>query len=145
MSNELLAGRYMPIGDVPVRIGGMSKVWCCTDSKNGNRVAVKVIEGQRLEDGFARTVFEREQNIARLQHPNIARLHDLGVLDGSGHPFLVFDWIKYDLSQVKSKFVQEGADTFLDLIGLPVLRALCYAHERQVVHRDLKPSNILVN
>ena len=135
----------MPIGDVPVRIGGMSKVWCCTDSKNGNRVAVKVIEGQRLEEGFARTVFEREQNIDLLQHPNIARLHDLGVLEGSGHPFLVFDWIKYDLSQVKSRFVQEGADTFLDLIGLPVLRALCYAHERQVVHRDLKPSNILVN
>ncbi len=107
-------------------------------------VAVKVIEGHQLNDRMSREIFDRELNAARLRHKNIARILDSGIDEDSGHPFLVYDWVDSDLSKSKRRFTYKGWEDFLDWIGIPILDALSFAHERQVVHRDLKPSNILI-
>ncbi|SVD99430.1 uncharacterized protein METZ01_LOCUS452284, partial [marine metagenome] len=133
------------IEDEPARQGGMSVVRCCTDSRNGEKVAVKVIEGHQLTDRMSRGIFDRELNVSRLKHKNIAQLLDSGIGEDSGHPFLVYRWVDSDLSKSKQQFTEDGPDDFLDKIGIPILDALKFAHERQVVHRDLKPTNILID
>ena len=140
-----MADHYVVLRDVPVRVGGMSKVHCCTDSRSGKKVALKVIEGHQLTDRVEREIFERELNASLLRHKNIALILDSGIDEDSGHPYLVYDWVDSDLRKSGQGFARERPDDFLDKIGIPILDALVYAHLREVVHRDLKPSNILID
>ncbi|MGZ3479660.1 MAG: serine/threonine-protein kinase, partial [Myxococcaceae bacterium] len=86
--------------------------------------------------------FARERDIlARLEHPNIARLYDAGV--AQGQPFLAME-------RVHGRHITAYCDARrIDVEGrlglfLQVLAAVQSAHTGLVLHRDLKPSNILV-
>jgi len=140
----LFAGRYGVIRGEQPRKGGMATIYPCTDLEDGKRVAVKVIEPHREIDRLEETIFDRELNVKGLSHPNIVTLHDSGRLPDTGQYFLVFDWIDHDLVFWVGQHRPLGADDFVELMALPLLRALAYAHEREVVHRDVKPSNVLM-
>ena len=140
---KIFAGRYAALAEQPRR-GGMSVIYKCIKLSDGQQVAVKIVESNRQIDHLDETIFDRELNIRRLDHPNIVKLHDFGRLDDSGEFFLVFDWIDHDLEDWAQEHRPIGADDFVEEIALPVLRALSYAHEREVVHRDVKPSNVLI-
>ncbi|MEI2639961.1 MAG: serine/threonine-protein kinase [Microthrixaceae bacterium] len=116
----------------------------CTDLETGQRVAVKVIEPHREIDRIDETIFEREQNIKHLRHPNIAHLHDSGRLSDSGQFFLVFDWVENDLERWVDQHRPLLPDDFIEQIALPMAAALAFAHEHDVVHRDVKPTNVLI-
>jgi tetratricopeptide (TPR) repeat protein len=123
--------------------GGMGTVWLArrSDGRFEGRAAVKFLRlGLLGSAGAAR--FRLEGSIlARLSHPNIARLLDAGVLEGQ--PYLV-------LEHVEGRRVDEWCDAHALGIEprirlfLGVLDAVAHAHDRLVLHRDLKPSNILV-
>lgn len=89
--------------------------------------------------------FQKEAQAAgRLDHPNIIRTIDFGLIDGT-QPYLVMDFAegqtfdKY-LEKIGSVKVQDAIDIFI-----PIFEAIEYAHRQGVVHRDIKPSNIVLN
>ncbi|MCP4688483.1 MAG: protein kinase, partial [Desulfobacterales bacterium] len=124
--------------------GGMGAVHLAERDQAGVRqkVAVKVLN-QVLGNPDAHRRFRQEHQIlARLEHPNIARLYDGGRAAG-GQPFLVMEYVKgrtitghCDAGRLS---IRERIEIFLK-----VTDALAYAHQRLIVHRDIKPSNVMV-
>ena len=125
--------------------GGMGSVWLArrTDGRFEGFVAIKFLNaGLSARGGSER--FAREGSIlARLAHPNIARLLDAGVAAAGAQPYLVLEYID---GVPIDRFCKENT---LDVAArvrlfLDVLAAVTHAHNRLILHRDLKPSNILV-
>ena len=124
--------------------GGMGAVWLAhrSDGRYAGRVAVKLLNLALLTPaGLER--FRREGSaLARLAHPNIARLVDAGVTSDD-QPYLVLEYIE-------GEPIDRWCDTrALDInarvrLFLQVLDAVAHAHSKLILHRDLKPPNILV-
>ena len=91
----------------------------------------------------SRQRFARERDIlARLEHPNIARLYDAGVTD-DGLPYLAMEYV--DGQPITGTATQHQLDIEARLkLFTHVLDAVQFAHANLIIHRDLKPSNILV-
>jgi eukaryotic-like serine/threonine-protein kinase len=124
--------------------GGMGAVYRAqrADRSYEQQVAIKLIR-TGFDSSFTVDRFKAERQIlARLDHPNIARLLDGGTTD-EGLPYLVMEFID---GQPIDRYCDERK---LPTIGrLKLFRKVCsavhYAHRNLVVHRDLKPGNILV-
>jgi eukaryotic-like serine/threonine-protein kinase len=128
----------------PLGNGGMGTVWLArrSDGRYEGRVAVKLLN-LALLDPVGSERFRREGTLlARLSHPNIARLLDAGVTDG-GQPFLVLEYVEGTRIDRYCDDQRLAPDARLRLF-LDVLGAVSHAHANLIVHRDLKPSNILV-
>jgi len=125
--------------------GGMGSVWLArrTDGRYEGQVALKFLNVSMLGRGGAER-FAREGNIlARLSHPNIARLLDAGVAHDGLQPYLVLEYIAG--VPIDRYCDDHGLDTAARVrLFLDVLAAVAHAHNRLTLHRDLKPSNILV-
>jgi serine/threonine-protein kinase len=124
--------------------GGMGEVWLGerADGTYEQRVAVKLVRhGYQAAEMISR--FSRERRIlARLEHPNIARLLDGGVAP-DGRPYLVMEYV--DGVPITGYCTARGLDVRARVaLFLTVCDAVSFAHARLVVHRDLKPANILV-
>ena len=128
----------------PLGHGGMGTVWLAarSDGRFTGNAAVKFLNLGMLHSGAADR-FAREGNIlARLAHPNIARLLDAGVMP-SGQPYLVLEYV--DGEPIDRYCDAHALDTEARIrLFLEVLAAVTHAHRNLVLHRDLKPSNILV-
>jgi serine/threonine-protein kinase len=124
--------------------GGMGAVYLAVrdDSTYEKRVAIKVIRGA-LASPDAVERFKRERQIlARLEHPNIARLLDGGATE-DGLPYLVMEHIEG--RPLHAYCDERRLDTRARLrLFLEVCAAVAYAHHNLIVHRDIKPGNILV-
>jgi serine/threonine-protein kinase len=124
--------------------GGSGSVWRAhrADGRYHGQVAIKLLHLSLL--GRAGTLrFEREGAIlARLAHPNIARLLDAGVTS-AGQPYLVLDLVDGERIDRWCDARRLGVERRLALFD-DVLAAVAHAHSHLVVHRDLKPTNILV-
>jgi tetratricopeptide (TPR) repeat protein len=124
--------------------GGMAQVWLArrVDGLYDGTAAIKLLRLASVDPG-ANERFAREgQFLARLSHPNIARLLDAGVT-GSGERFLVLEYI--DGERIDS-WCNRHRLTLSQRMALfiVVCKAVAHAHENLIVHRDLKPSNIFV-
>src|SRR5438132_10544879 len=125
--------------------GGMGTVYLAAraDGYFEKQVAIKVLNrGAATEDVVRRFRAEREV-LARLDHPNIARLMDAGTMD-DGRPYFVMEHID---GITITRFVEEKAIELTERLDLflKVSAAVEAAHRNSVIHRDLKPNNILVN
>jgi serine/threonine-protein kinase len=127
----------------------MGQVWEAQDESLDRRVAVKVISllaGGGSHGIEARARFLREARItARLQHPNIVTIHDVGEM-GTGDsivPFLVMELVRGEGLDAK---LRRGTVTLRDTArwGAQIGDALAEAHDDGIMHRDIKPSNILI-
>ncbi len=127
--------------------GGMGVVLKARDSMAARPVAIKILrelEGQRRVE--ASTLFlEEARTAARLEHPGILPLYDLGILDGL--------WPWYSMRLVDGETLAQrmerclpGEDPIESLLTIfrRIAEAVAYAHACSVVHCDLKPSNILL-
>lgn len=124
--------------------GGMGTVYEAerADGQFEQRVALKVIKlGLDSEQLIQRFIHER-QILAKLQHPNIARLLDGGI-SSDGRPFFVMEYIKGQSILTYSDENKLSINERLTLF-VKVCDAVRYAHRNLVIHRDLKPGNILV-
>ena len=130
--------------EAPLGQGGMGSVWLArrSDGRYEGKVAIKFLHAA-LVGRAGEERFRREGSIlARLAHPNIARLIDAGV-SHSGQPYLV-------LELVDGKRIDQHCDDARLAVAarlrlyLDALAAVAHAHANLIVHRDLKPSNVLV-
>jgi serine/threonine-protein kinase len=124
--------------------GGMADVWLAerADGAFERKVALKLPRVTRLRRDLAAR-FARERDIlARLEHPNIARLYDAGIA-ADGLPYLAMEYI--DGQPITTYCDDRRLDVKARLrLFVQVLDAVQYAHANLVIHRDLKPSNVLV-
>ncbi len=122
--------------------GGMGVVWRARQRTLNREVAVKTLPGGDLAGAEARERFQGEaQATARLKHPNIVPVHEVGEDDGV--PYLVMELVEgRPLSEVLGgkPVPTKLAARWLRDIAL----AVQHAHDHGVLHRDLKPSNILI-
>ena len=124
--------------------GGMGEVYRAVriDGQFEKEVAVKLVRGG-WDSTFIGARFRQERHVlARLEHPNIARLLDGGVTE-DGIPYLVMELIEGIPIDEYSDQHELNITARLRLFD-QVCTAVQYAHQRLVIHRDLKPGNILV-
>jgi len=123
--------------------GGMGVVFKALDTTLDRIVAVKVVASHRVDsEDLQRRFLVEAQSTARLDHPNIARVHYIG--RDRGLPYIVFEYI--DGVNVRDLVAQRGPLPLGEALSYvyQIAHALAHAWQREVVHRDIKPSNILV-
>ena len=134
-----LIGRFAVLEEIGR--GGMGTVYAAYDEQLDRKVAVKIIRTNRRDGNTAQRRLQREaQAMARLSHPNVVTVHEVGEADGK--VFVAMEFIrgqslarwfgtKPSWKEVVEIFVQAG-------------RGLAAAHAAGLVHRDLKPANIML-
>lgn len=123
--------------------GGMGAVFRGRDLALDRIVAVKVLALNEQADAENTRRFEVEgRSAARLDHPNIARVHYVGL--DRGLRYIVFEFI--DGANARDLVKEHGPLSIAHAVsfGLQISDALVHAWQREVVHRDIKPSNILI-
>jgi eukaryotic-like serine/threonine-protein kinase len=138
---SLLAGRYAlrePVGE-----GGMAVVWRAFDSILKRDVALKVLH--EYVPPTDRQRFRREiRTLARLSHPNIIGIYDLGEEDGRA--FFTMELLTG--GHISSLGALEDSPAELEQflqIAKEAAQGLAYIHQSKLVHRDLTPRNILLD
>ena len=135
-------GAYQIVSEIGK--GGMGEVYRAlrVDAQYHKEVAIKAIRAGR-ESAFVVSRFKNERQIlAKLEHPNIARLLDGGTTP-EGVPYLVMELIEGE--SIIEFCNRRGLDVTARLkLFLQVCAAVQFAHQRLIVHRDIKPGNILV-
>ena len=133
-------GRYQILGELGQ--GAMGTVYHGRDEMLDRDVAVKVMS-KGLADADARARFLREARAAaRLQHPNIVVIYELGEHEGA--PFMVLELLEgIDLQRAIDAGIRPDPRVTLPVV-LQLLAGLGHAHEHGIVHRDVKPSNVFL-
>jgi len=127
--------------------GGMGSVWAARDERLDREVALKLLPHILVNEPSAELRFDREARaMARLQHPNVVGIFDVGTFDpgvGEELPYLVMELIR---GRSLNDLLGDGpmpprlAARVVEQVAL----ALAAAHAVGVIHRDLKPSNVMV-
>ncbi|MEX1365065.1 MAG: serine/threonine-protein kinase [Nannocystaceae bacterium] len=133
-----LLGRYVLLE--PIGRGGMGVVYSAYDPELDRRVALKLLHANSSERGNARLLREA-QAMAKLVHPNVITVHDVGSFDGG--VFLAMELVEgTDLRRWLDRSPRSLAE-ILEVFAAAG-RGLLAAHEAGLVHRDFKPANVLV-
>jgi len=121
----------------------MATVELARDQQLGREVAIKRLSDALTGDEVFRERFLREaQMAARLSHPNIVGVHDVGEEDGV--PYIVMEYVEGEtLADLIAQKSPLDPDRAVDLV-LQVCAGLEHAHAAGLVHRDIKPKNLLV-
>jgi serine/threonine protein kinase/dienelactone hydrolase len=133
-------GRYTVIE--PIGSGGMGAVYRARDEKLERVVAIKILSPGLVTGDEARRRFRKEAlALAKLSHPHIAAVYDVGEQDGVD--YLVMECVPGQTLAAKLKNgplpIEDATSIVLQIAG-----ALEEAHEHGVIHRDLKPANVMI-
>jgi len=122
--------------------GGMGIVDKALQIGLNRLVALKMIRAgtQATAEEVARFAAEAEA-VARLQHPNIVQVHEVGECDGCS--YLVLEFVDGGSLKARLGGAPLPARLAAELL-LQLVRAVAYAHQRNIIHRDLKPANVLL-
>jgi len=133
-------GRYEVLGEIGS--GGMAVVYRARDIELDRVVALKVLPHTvNRDDRFVSRFLSEARTIARLAHPNIVQVHDIGQDGGAWY-------ISMELIpgiNLAEYLQQEKPDLERSVqIAMKIAEAIAYTHQHGVMHRDLKPSNVLM-
>jgi tetratricopeptide (TPR) repeat protein/predicted Ser/Thr protein kinase len=132
-------GRYMVVQEIGH--GAMGAVYSAYDPELDRRVAIKVVRAEAVELA-GRTRFLREaQALAKLSHPNVVGIHDVGTLDDQ--VFIAMELVE---GQTLRAWQRAATRTLAEVLEVykQAGRGLHAAHAAGLVHRDFKPDNVLV-
>lgn len=135
---QLVADRYRLVREIGS--GGMGTVYEVVRETDGCRLAMKVIKG--APDRLTLARFAREAEIvARIDHPNVIRIHDVGISAQDDMIYLVMELVE------GASLARSATPCAVDW-ALEVLRQTCEGlaaiHAHNFVHRDIKPANVLL-
>jgi serine/threonine protein kinase/tetratricopeptide (TPR) repeat protein len=136
-------GRYVVLG--LVGRGGMGEVYAAYDHELDRKVAVKLLRvkpgnGVSLAEGRQRTLREA-QAIARLSHPNVVVVYDVGTFEDQ-----VFIAMEFVDGNTVTYWLQSQTRSWQEILRVFTAagRGLQAAHDKELVHRDFKPDNVMV-
>jgi predicted Ser/Thr protein kinase len=120
--------------------GGMGRVLLAEDEALGRKVAIKTLAPRYADDPVLRARFMHEARaMARLSHPHIVRIYNLGSAEEPAH--FVMEFLEgAPLTRAAARLTWDQKTELLHKVAL----AAQFLHDRGIVHRDLKPANILV-
>jgi len=130
--------------------GGMADVYEVKHVQLGLRRAMKVFTAEGERSDFLKSRFLAEGRLlARLDHPRLVKVHDCGVDEESGRPYLMMDLVLGADGEphTLASLHKERKVTEEKLLGwyADLAEALAYIHSAGIVHRDVKLSNILID
>ena len=138
--STLLGNRYQ-LGEM-IGTGGMADVYIAQDTRLSREVAVKLLRSDLAKDQTFVARFRKEALAAAgLSHPGIVAVYDSGE---DPAPYIVMELIS---GHTLRELIHNGERLPLERalqIGIGVLEALEYSHQRGIVHRDIKPANIMI-
>ena len=142
MEQKIIGNRYQILESIGT--GGMAEVYKAFDTFLNREVAVKVLRAQYTDDeGFVSRFRQEAQSAARLIHPNIVNVYDVGK-DNDSY-YIIMEYVK---GRTLKEWISEvGA---LDpmtavIIAHGIASALKHAHSKGIIHCDIKPHNILLD
>jgi serine/threonine protein kinase/tetratricopeptide (TPR) repeat protein len=120
----------------------MGVVYSANDIRLNRPVALKMILDPGTDEDSRKRFLREAQAAARVTHPNICRLYDVGEVDG--RPFLVMELLE---GESMSERLGRGPMPLAEAlqVTLSILSALAALHKSSIVHRDLKPSNVFLS
>lgn len=124
--------------------GGKGIVYKARDTVLNRVVAIKMLKSAvTSEEAYSRFMIEA-QAVAKLNHPNIVSIYDIGKEDEK--QFFVLEFVDGEsLRDIIGTYPEGKCDIQTILrIGMDVCGALQYAHSQKVLHRDIKPENVIV-
>ncbi len=143
-SPSLTRGKRLGVFDIEsfLGAGGMGEVYKARDTRLDRHVAIKVLLPDAASDPRGRARFAYEARaIARLSHPRICALHEMGHQDGVD--FLVMEYLEGETLAAR---LRKGPMALTQALStaVEIAEALAAAHAQGIVHRDLKPSNVML-
>jgi len=140
-------GRYQI--EAEIGHGMMGAVYLAHDPLLGRSVALKIIRLAFPASDAERATLEKRflaegQIVARLSHPGIVMVHDVGRDEENGTPYIALEHLKGETLAARLEGTHApGWRESLEIVR-QIARALDYAHGEGVVHRDIKPANIMI-
>ena len=147
-ANDVIAGRYRITGVLGK--GGFGAVYSARHTGTDQAVALKVMMARgdgKKRDAHVKRFFREARLTARLNHPNVVRVFDVGQAE-AGPLFLAMELLDgptledhFDLLESQERYLEEPEA--ID-IGVQLLQGLQHAHEQGLIHRDIKPANVVL-
>lgn len=143
-SGKVVAGKYRL--NQLLGSGGMAEVWSATNTFTERQLAIKFMNTQVAKTPEAAARFLKEAKVsARINHPNIIEIHDVGQTD-EGQLFLVMELLTGFPLEVALRRQNPPMTVYeFAIVMVEVGEALAAAHKSGIVHRDLKPTNIFLH
>ena len=133
-------GRYLVSSELGA--GGMGRVYLAHDPELDRRVAIKVLRHVDATGERDERMRREAQALARVAHPNVAAIYDVGELDD--HLFLAMEYVP---GGTLSAWLAKAPRSTREIVRVfeGAARGLAAVHERGLVHRDFKPDNVLLD
>jgi serine/threonine protein kinase len=136
---DLAGTRYRLLGEIAR--GGMGVVFAAHDETLDRRVALKVLEVPGQQGELATRLVLEARVLARLEHPGIVPVHDVGTL-ADGRVFYTMKFVEGQRLDQHVPSIPSVPDRLR--LFLRICETVAFAHARGVLHRDLKPANVMV-